>query len=104
MMTTKRSSSRCAASASCSRDSKHVDRCAQFTKRVRDNLLSLRALALACRRRESRKLFQQEMIQRIISHNLLLNQPHMRMAFEMITMCVDRCRQGLARSLMVVQA
>ncbi|KAJ3538799.1 hypothetical protein NM688_g6469 [Phlebia brevispora] len=61
----------------------------EHAKRVRQDLENLRNLAVACRRRESRKLEQQNSIQKVISRFLLAKQPPLRMAFENI-MALDK--------------
>ena len=53
-------------------------------KRVREDLESLRNLALLCRKRESRKLRQQEIIQKLVAQFFLVKQPELRAALEMI--------------------
>lgn len=56
----------------------------QYMKRLREDLDKVRILADICRRREVRKLDQQQIIQDVFSRALFSNEPTLRMTFEKI--------------------
>ncbi|THG96316.1 hypothetical protein EW026_g5492 [Hermanssonia centrifuga] len=56
----------------------------EYMKRLREDLDKVRILADICRRREVRKLDQQQIIQDVFSRALFSNEPTLRMTFEKI--------------------
>ncbi|PSR93891.1 hypothetical protein PHLCEN_2v4584 [Hermanssonia centrifuga] len=56
----------------------------EYMKRLREDLDKVRILADICRRREVRKLDQQQIIQNVFSRALFSNEPTLRMTFEKI--------------------
>jgi hypothetical protein len=60
----------------------------QLTKRLRKDLSDVRTLAELCRKRESRKLGQAQIVQEVLSQVVFAHEAWLRMAFENIVASV----------------